>query len=87
MTQPLSRSPSRLESSGKTCKKEVSLIANNLPDLQVLGISNYITILLYNYVHIKIRINVFVYVQFLGNKKCRPFKRATSVGQMKRDAA
>ena len=28
--------------------------------------------LLYNYVHIKIRINVFVYVQFLGNKKCRP---------------
>ena len=43
--------------------------------------------LLYNYVHIKIRINVFVYVQFLGNKKCRPFKRATSVGQKERDAA
>ena len=62
-------------------------MANNLADLQVLGISNYITILLYNYVDIKIRVNVFVYVQFLGNKKCRPFKRATSAGQKKRDAA
>ena len=87
MTQPISRSPSRLESSGKTCKKEVSLSANNLPDLQALGISNYITTLLYNYVHIKIRIDVFVYVQFLGNKECGPFKRATSARQKKRDAA
>ena len=42
--------------------------------------------LLYNYVHIKIRINVFTYVQFLGNKECRPFTRATSAGQKKRDA-
>ena len=72
MIQPISRSPFRRESSGKTCKKEVSLTANNLPELQGLGISNYITMLLYNYVHVKIRINVFVYVQFLGNKKCRP---------------